>query len=116
MTRLVGQLMLVGCLIGICVVPSASPSPAAPQPANLRLSTILSRAAAYTTTFAEQFLTVVAEERYEQKVGRLRRILRSDALWYNKIRNHRSLKKWRPFVAPKPSDADRVAHAIERMG
>ena len=70
--------------------------------------------------FAERLTGSIRRECVDRRIvldeAHLRRILRSDALWYNKIRNHRSLKKWRPFVAPKPSDADRVAHAIERMG
>ncbi len=78
MPRSVAVSTTLACVIAVSLAHAADATRSVQRGPDPPLATILGRAAAYADLFAEQFLTVVAEERYVQKVVGLQRTLRSD--------------------------------------
>ncbi len=80
MPRSVGLRTMLVCCVALSLAHAGRPSPVVQRRPDARLAAILSRAAAYTTRFKEEFQNVVVEERYTQKVARVQRTLRSDVV------------------------------------
>ncbi len=93
MTRVTTTWTIGACFLAVGLLVAARADPVAQGSADPSLAPVLSRAAAYVDGFARQFMTVVAEERYTQKAGRVRRTLRSDLVLVQPADSD----EWMPF-------------------